>query len=82
MNERPALGTAVLYVLAALAVVMSVYPFLYALSTSFKSASSCSRYQRRKRCASITQLAGTNAPARKRSRVIGSKSIPPVMIGR
>ena len=38
MNERPALGTAVLYVLAALAVVMSVYPFLYALSTSMTRA--------------------------------------------
>ena len=37
MNERPLLGTVLLYVLAALAVVVSVYPFLYALATSFKS---------------------------------------------
>lgn len=37
MNGRPLLGTVLLYVLAALAVVVSVYPFLYALATSFKS---------------------------------------------
>jgi len=37
MNERPLLGTVLLYLCAALAVVVSVYPFLYALATSFKS---------------------------------------------
>ncbi|HEX4510258.1 MAG TPA: carbohydrate ABC transporter permease [Burkholderiaceae bacterium] len=38
MNEqRPLLGTAVLYLLAALVVVISVYPFVYMLATSFKT---------------------------------------------
>ena len=37
MNDRPLLGTVLLYLCAALAVVVSVYPFLYALATSFKS---------------------------------------------
>jgi trehalose/maltose transport system permease protein len=39
MKHRPLWGTIVLYALAALVVVISVYPFLYALSTSFKSGS-------------------------------------------
>src|SRR4029079_96132 len=37
--HRPALGTFVLYLLAAIVVVVSVYPFLYAVGTSFKSGS-------------------------------------------
>lgn len=38
MNEqRPPLGSAVLYLLAALVVVVSVYPFVYTISTSLKS---------------------------------------------
>ena len=37
MNQRPLVGTVLLYVFAALAVVVSVYPLLYALATSFKS---------------------------------------------
>jgi len=36
-TQRPLLGTVLLYLCAALAVVISVYPFLYALATSFKS---------------------------------------------
>ncbi|WP_137894697.1 carbohydrate ABC transporter permease [Ramlibacter sp. 2FC] len=39
MNRRSPLASAILYGLAALVVVLSVYPFLYALSTSFKSGS-------------------------------------------
>ena len=37
MKHRPLLGSIVLYALAAALVLVSVYPFLYALSTSFKS---------------------------------------------
>ena len=37
MNDRPVLGTVVLYLLAALLVVVCVYPFVYAVSTSFKT---------------------------------------------
>jgi trehalose/maltose transport system permease protein len=36
---RPVLGTVAIYALAALVVVVSVYPFLYAVSTSFKTGS-------------------------------------------
>jgi trehalose/maltose transport system permease protein len=36
-EQRPLLGTAVLYLLAALVVVISVYPFVYMLATSFKT---------------------------------------------
>jgi trehalose/maltose transport system permease protein len=36
-DQRPLLGTIVLYLLAALVVVISVYPFLYMLATSFKT---------------------------------------------
>ncbi len=39
MKHRPLWGTIFLYALAVLIVVISVYPFLYALSTSFKSGS-------------------------------------------
>lgn len=39
MNRRSPLASAALYALAALVVILSVYPFLYALSTSFKSGS-------------------------------------------
>lgn len=39
MNRRSPLASVTLYALAALVVVLSVYPFLYALSTSFKSGS-------------------------------------------
>jgi trehalose/maltose transport system permease protein len=37
VNERPLLGSVVLYLLAALVVVVSVYPFVYTISTSLKS---------------------------------------------
>jgi trehalose/maltose transport system permease protein len=37
VNQRPLLGTVVLYLLAALVVVVSAYPFLYTISTSLKS---------------------------------------------
>ena len=37
MNDRPLWGSVVLYALAALVVVISVYPFLYTIATSFKS---------------------------------------------
>ncbi|MFZ2652456.1 MAG: carbohydrate ABC transporter permease [Burkholderiaceae bacterium] len=37
MSQRPWFGTIVLYALAALVVVVSVYPFVYTISTSFKS---------------------------------------------
>ena len=37
MKHRPWLGSIVLYALAAALVLVSVYPFLYAVSTSFKS---------------------------------------------
>jgi trehalose/maltose transport system permease protein len=37
VNQRPLLGSIVLYVLAALVVVISVYPFLYTITTSFKT---------------------------------------------
>jgi trehalose/maltose transport system permease protein len=36
-DQRPLLGTIVLYLLAAIVVVVSVYPFLYMLATSFKT---------------------------------------------
>ena len=39
MNQRPLWGTVVLYGLAALVVVISVYPFLYTIATSFKTGS-------------------------------------------
>ncbi len=38
-EQRPLLGTIVLYLLAAIVVVISVYPFLYTISTSFKTGS-------------------------------------------
>jgi trehalose/maltose transport system permease protein len=37
VNQRPLLGSIVLYSLAAVVVVISVYPFIYTLSTSFKT---------------------------------------------
>ena len=37
MTHRPLFGSVVLYLLAALVVVVSVYPFLYTLATSFKT---------------------------------------------
>ena len=37
MNQRPLWGSIVLYALAALVVVISVYPFLYTIATSFKT---------------------------------------------
>lgn len=37
MNQRPLLGSIVLYLLAAIVVVVSVYPFLYTIATSFKT---------------------------------------------
>jgi trehalose/maltose transport system permease protein len=37
MNQRPLWGNIVLYGLAAIVVVVSVYPFLYTIATSFKS---------------------------------------------
>ena len=43
-------------------------------STPLKAARACSSHQRRTRCARLTQAAGSSAPARKRSRVSGSKS--------
>jgi len=39
MNQRSTLASVVLYALAAIVVVISVYPFLYAVSTSFKTGS-------------------------------------------
>jgi trehalose/maltose transport system permease protein len=36
-TDRPVLGTVALYFLAALVVVVSVYPFIYTISTSFKT---------------------------------------------
>jgi len=36
-DRRPLLGSIALYAFAALAVIVSVYPFLYAVATSFKS---------------------------------------------
>ena len=39
MNQRPLWGSIVLYSLAALVVVISVYPFLYTIATSFKTGS-------------------------------------------
>ncbi len=36
-DQRPLLGSIVLYALAALVVVISVYPFLYTVATSFKT---------------------------------------------
>ena len=36
-DQRPLLGSIVLYALAALIVVISVYPFLYTVATSFKT---------------------------------------------
>ena len=36
MNQRPLWGSVVLYTLAALVVVLSVYPFLYTITTSLK----------------------------------------------
>ncbi len=37
MNQRPLLGNIVLYASAVLVVVISVYPFLYTVATSFKT---------------------------------------------
>jgi len=37
VNQRPVIGSIVLYLLAALVVVVSVYPFLYTIATSFKT---------------------------------------------
>jgi len=37
MNDRPVWGSVVLYFFAALVVVISVYPFLYTITTSLKS---------------------------------------------
>lgn len=37
MNRRPLWGSIVLYLLAALVVIMSVYPFLYTVTTSLKT---------------------------------------------
>lgn len=37
MSQRPLLGSIALYLLAALVVVVSVYPFLYTIATSFKT---------------------------------------------
>jgi trehalose/maltose transport system permease protein len=37
VNQRPLWGNIVLYLLAALVVVVSVYPFLYTIATSFKT---------------------------------------------
>ena len=37
MNQRPLLGNIALYAFAALIVVVSVYPFLYTVATSFKT---------------------------------------------
>lgn len=37
MSQRPLFGMVVLYALAALVVVISVYPFVYTISTSFKT---------------------------------------------
>lgn len=37
MNQRPVWGSVVLYFFAALVVVISVYPFLYTITTSLKS---------------------------------------------
>jgi trehalose/maltose transport system permease protein len=39
LNQRPLWGNIVLYILAALVVVVSVYPFLYTIATSFKTGS-------------------------------------------
>jgi trehalose/maltose transport system permease protein len=39
LNQRPLWGNIVLYFLATLIVVISVYPFLYTIATSFKSGS-------------------------------------------
>jgi trehalose/maltose transport system permease protein len=39
LNQRPLWGSIVLYSLAALVVVVSVYPFLYTIATSFKTGS-------------------------------------------
>jgi len=39
LNQRPLWGNIVLYTLAALVVVISVYPFLYTIATSFKTGS-------------------------------------------
>ena len=38
-NQRPLWGTIALYLLAALVVIVSVYPFLYTVATSFKTGS-------------------------------------------
>jgi len=38
-HHRSTLGTVVLYLLAALVTIVSVYPFVYAVSTSFKTGS-------------------------------------------
>ncbi len=37
MNQRPLLGSIALYLMAILVVVLSVYPFFYAISTSLKT---------------------------------------------
>lgn len=37
MNQRPLLGNVALYAFAAIIVVVSVYPFLYTVATSFKT---------------------------------------------
>ena len=38
-NQRPLWGSVVLYILAAIVVVVSVYPFIYTIATSFKTGS-------------------------------------------
>ena len=37
MNHRSKLATALLYLISAIVVVLSVYPFIYAISTSLKT---------------------------------------------
>jgi trehalose/maltose transport system permease protein len=37
MNHRPTWGTVVLYLMAALVVIVSVYPFIYTITTSLKT---------------------------------------------
>ena len=36
-TQRPLWGSIVLYALAAIVVIISVYPFLYTIATSFKT---------------------------------------------
>ena len=37
MNHRSKLATALLYLISAIVVVLSVYPFIYAISTSLET---------------------------------------------